>query len=88
MVLCAVCQSNEEEYLCEWCEEPLCDDCCAPHTSTNNLEETVCESCYSSYEDDRGEDMYIDSLTEEEYQRYRYKEKSLKVLKTIINKNI
>ena len=81
---CHLCDSLAD-YTCEYCEEYVCDDCTPAMTQHCLLEETVCTKCYETHEDEKAHDMWIDSLTEKEYRQYRYKEKTLKVLKNIIN---
>ena len=43
---CHICGEDAEEFNCERCDEPVCEDCLEPFTLQNQLYATICKECY------------------------------------------
>ena len=41
---CHICGA-ETDFICERCEEPVCEDCCTPYTLQNQIDYALCTDC-------------------------------------------
>ena len=69
----AVCHScgAVTESQCRSCEQAVCENCTVPFTIMNQIDYTLCNNCHDSYEEERAEELYEESLSPQEFKKYR-----------------
>ena len=76
------------DWICERCQQLVCENCTVPFTQFNQIDYTLCNNCHDSHELERSKEQaeqdFYDSLSEAEQKTYYSTNSTLR----IISKNL